>query len=181
MQVLRQGGRNVREPTRLLQRRGFGGEQADSQFHEIVTGLSWEQKIEAGGPGSIDAALSHWPRAHSHFDRLHWRRRGRRLVAVMASRAAVVALGACLSHARLLRPPQLGIFLRSSRLHSPRYARETIAESCSIRVALATAIMTQTGSYVCAARSSSSHVSATRSCPKLRCRSSAVLTKPSLP
>ena len=29
----------------------------------------------------------------------------------------------------------------------PRYARETIAESCSIRVALATAIMTQTGSY----------------------------------
>ena len=28
----------------------------------------------------------------------------------------------------------------------PRYARQTIAESCSIRVTLATAIMTQTGS-----------------------------------
>ena len=28
----------------------------------------------------------------------------------------------------------------------PRYARETIAEICSIRVTLATAIMTQTGS-----------------------------------
>src|SRR5580698_4388973 len=59
---------------------------------------------------------------------------------------AILPLGACLSDARLLRPPQLGIFLRSSRLHSPRYARETIAESCSIWVALATAIMTQAGS-----------------------------------
>jgi len=28
----------------------------------------------------------------------------------------------------------------------PSYARETIAESCSLRVALATAIMSQTGS-----------------------------------
>jgi hypothetical protein len=28
----------------------------------------------------------------------------------------------------------------------PRYAREAIAESCSIRVALATAIISQTGS-----------------------------------
>ena len=33
---------------------------------------------------------------------------------------------------RLLRPPQIGIFLRSFPLHSPHYARETIAESCSI-------------------------------------------------
>ena len=55
-------------------------------------------------------------------------------------------LGACLTNDRLLRPPQIGIFLRSFPLHSPRYARETIAETCSIWVALATAIISQTGS-----------------------------------
>ena len=53
---------------------------------------------------------------------------------------------ACLTNARLLRPPQLGIFLRSFPLHRVRYAPKTIAESCSIWVALATAIITQTGS-----------------------------------
>jgi hypothetical protein len=47
---------------------------------------------------------------------------------------------------RLLRPPPSGIFPRSFPLHSPRYARETIAESCSLGDALATAIMGQTGS-----------------------------------
>ena len=47
---------------------------------------------------------------------------------------------------RLLRPPLSGIFQRSFRLHSPRYARETIAGSCSLRNALATAIISQTGS-----------------------------------
>ena len=47
---------------------------------------------------------------------------------------------------RLLRPPASGIFLRSFRLHSPRYARETIAGICSLADALATAIMSQTGS-----------------------------------
>jgi hypothetical protein len=47
---------------------------------------------------------------------------------------------------RLLRPPLSGIFLRSFRLHSTDYARETIAKICSLRVALATAIMGQTGS-----------------------------------
>ena len=46
----------------------------------------------------------------------------------------------------LLRPPLAGIFLRSFPLHSPRYARETIAESCSLPAALATAIMSQIGS-----------------------------------
>jgi hypothetical protein len=46
----------------------------------------------------------------------------------------------------LLRPPPSGIFLRSFRLHSPRYARETIAKICSLAVALATAIISQTGS-----------------------------------
>ena len=46
----------------------------------------------------------------------------------------------------LLRPPLAGIFLRSFPLHSPRYARETIAESGSMRVALATAIISQSGS-----------------------------------
>src|SRR5581483_11960134 len=80
--------------------------------------------------------------------------------------------GACLPHDRLLRLPPSGIFLRSFPLHSPRYARETIAGICSLgpavtraarthrrsgaalagspcdaRVApLATAIMSQTGS-----------------------------------
>jgi hypothetical protein len=54
--------------------------------------------------------------------------------------------GACLTHARLLRTTRNGSFLRSFPLHSPRYARETIAETCSLGVALATAIMSQTGS-----------------------------------
>jgi hypothetical protein len=40
---------------------------------------------------------------------------------------------------RLLRPPPVGILLRSFRLHSPRYARETIAAICSTWVALVTA------------------------------------------
>ena len=47
---------------------------------------------------------------------------------------------------RLLRPPPSGIFLRFFRLHSADYARETIAKSCSLWVALATAIIGQTGS-----------------------------------
>jgi hypothetical protein len=42
--------------------------------------------------------------------------------------------------------PHGGIFLRSFPLHSAHYARETIAEICSPWGALATAIMTQTGS-----------------------------------
>jgi len=49
-------------------------------------------------------------------------------------------------HDRLLRSPRSGIFLRSFRLHSSRYARETIAKICSLWAALATAIMTHTGS-----------------------------------
>jgi hypothetical protein len=51
-----------------------------------------------------------------------------------------------MSNARLLRPSHIGIFLRSFPLHSPRYARETIAESCSMWDALATAIIAHTGS-----------------------------------
>jgi hypothetical protein len=47
---------------------------------------------------------------------------------------------------RLLRTPLAAAFLRSFRLHSPRYARETIAKNLLARVALATAIITQTGS-----------------------------------
>jgi hypothetical protein len=39
-----------------------------------------------------------------------------------------------------------GIFLRSFRLHSAHYARETIAKICSLGAALATAPMIQTGS-----------------------------------
>jgi hypothetical protein len=47
----------------------------------------------------------------------------------------------------LLRPSPSGIFLRSFPLRSPRYARETFAEICSPGDALATAIISQTGSY----------------------------------
>jgi hypothetical protein len=47
---------------------------------------------------------------------------------------------------RLLRPPHIGIFPRSFPSHSTRYARETIVEICSMWVALATAIISQTGS-----------------------------------
>jgi hypothetical protein len=47
---------------------------------------------------------------------------------------------------RLLRPPHSGIFRRSFRFHSTHYARETIAKICSPWVALATAIISQTGS-----------------------------------
>jgi hypothetical protein len=49
---------------------------------------------------------------------------------------------------RLLRPPLAASFLRSFRLHSTRYARETIAKNMLARVALATASMAQTGSWV---------------------------------
>ena len=81
--------------------------------------------------------------------------------------------GACLTHVRLLRLPGLrahcaltrgpgcglaalpvrrmrrthsGIFGRSFHLHSVDYARETIAQSCSLGASLATAPMSQTGS-----------------------------------
>ena len=47
---------------------------------------------------------------------------------------------------RLLRPTRSGIFLRSFRLHGLNHARETIAKICSLGVALATAIIGQTGS-----------------------------------
>ena len=47
---------------------------------------------------------------------------------------------------RLLRPTRSGIFWRSFRLHSAHYARKTIAKICSLGVALATAIISQTGS-----------------------------------
>ncbi len=49
---------------------------------------------------------------------------------------------------RLLRTPHSGIFLRSFRLHSTHYARETIAKICSLWGALATAIISQTGSKI---------------------------------
>jgi hypothetical protein len=55
--------------------------------------------------------------------------------------------GACLTDDRLLRPPRSGIFLRSFRLHGNHHARETIAKICSLWVALATAIISQTGSF----------------------------------
>jgi hypothetical protein len=51
-----------------------------------------------------------------------------------------------MSNMRLLRPPPIGIFQRSCRVHRLGYARETIAEICSMGGALATAHITQTGS-----------------------------------
>src|SRR6204780_700089 len=52
---------------------------------------------------------------------------------------------------RLLRPSRIGIFLRLFRSHSTHYAREIIAEICSMGDALATAIITRTGSLARAA------------------------------
>jgi hypothetical protein len=49
---------------------------------------------------------------------------------------------------RLLRLPNSNIFLRSLHLHGAHHARETIAEICSLRVGLVTAIINQTGSEV---------------------------------
>src|ERR1700733_13512241 len=54
--------------------------------------------------------------------------------------------GACLTQVRLLRPTRIGILPRSFRLHSPCYARVTIAASRSMGVGLATAPLSQTGS-----------------------------------
>jgi len=47
---------------------------------------------------------------------------------------------------RQLRPPRIGIFLRSFHLHSAHYAREPIAEICSMGGALVKAPISQTGS-----------------------------------
>ena len=47
---------------------------------------------------------------------------------------------------RLLRPPHSGIFPRSFPLHGTQHVPETIAESCSLWDALATASITRTGS-----------------------------------
>jgi hypothetical protein len=55
-------------------------------------------------------------------------------------------IGTYLSNVHLLRPTRIGSFLRSFRLHSPRYARETIAEICSMGVALATTPIAEIGS-----------------------------------
>src|SRR5260370_42324721 len=49
---------------------------------------------------------------------------------------------------RLLWPPHIGIFLRSFHSHSTHYARETIAEICSMWRALVTAVINQPGSYL---------------------------------
>jgi hypothetical protein len=47
---------------------------------------------------------------------------------------------------RLLRPPHIGIFLRSFSSHSHHYAPQTIAEICSMCGGLATAIIGHTRS-----------------------------------
>jgi hypothetical protein len=53
-----------------------------------------------------------------------------------------------LNNGHLLRPTRVGEFLRSFRLHSPRYARETIAEIRSTGVALATMPIIEIGSKI---------------------------------
>jgi hypothetical protein len=53
-----------------------------------------------------------------------------------------------MSNMRLLRPPPIGIFQRSFRLHRLGYARETIAEICSMGGALATVHIGQSGSWI---------------------------------
>ena len=55
-------------------------------------------------------------------------------------------LGACLINGHLLRATRIGRLSRSFRLHSPCYARETIAPSSSMGVALATMPIDETGS-----------------------------------
>jgi hypothetical protein len=42
--------------------------------------------------------------------------------------------------------PHIGIFARSFRLHSHHYARETIAQICSMWIGLATIPIARTGS-----------------------------------
>jgi hypothetical protein len=60
--------------------------------------------------------------------------RNRTGLAILASRA---------THAL---HPHIGIFLRPFRLHGTHHAREMIVEICSMWDALATAIITRTGS-----------------------------------
>src|SRR5580698_1964541 len=55
-------------------------------------------------------------------------------------------IGACLINGHLLRAPRIGRLARSFRLHSPCYARERIAPSSSMGVALATMPIDETGS-----------------------------------
>lgn len=64
-------------------------------------------------------------------------------LSLLRSRTGLAILASRATHAS---HPPVGILLRSFRLHSPRYARETIAAICSTRVALVTAIISRTGS-----------------------------------
>src|SRR5262249_44740384 len=70
--------------------RGFGGEQADSQFHTVVTGLSLRA---IGGTrrriSLFDAALFHRTYGHIAGHRLYWRRRCRGVVAFVAARVSL--------------------------------------------------------------------------------------------
>jgi hypothetical protein len=54
--------------------------------------------------------------------------------------------GGCPTDMHLLRPPLIGLFQQSFRLHRLGYARETIAEIGSMGAALATVHIGQTGS-----------------------------------
>jgi hypothetical protein len=65
-------------------------------------------------------------------------------LSLLRSRTGLAILASRATHAL---HPRSGIFLRSFRLHSVHYARERIAKICSLCVALATAIISQTGSW----------------------------------
>jgi hypothetical protein len=64
-------------------------------------------------------------------------------LSLLRSRTGLAILASRATHAL---HPHSGIFWRSFRLHSAHYARERIAKICSLWVALATAIISQTGS-----------------------------------
>ena len=83
-----------------------------------------DEKIRAAG--SVTAKLAVWQDA--------------------ASRIASESLGACPSNDAPAAAAHVGIFRRSFSLHSYHYARETSVEICSMWDALATAIITRTGS-----------------------------------
>jgi hypothetical protein len=71
---------------------------------------------------------------------------GRLLRALCALTAGPGCGLAALPVRRMRRTPSSAAFCDRFSYIGPRYARETIAETCSMRVALATAIISQTGS-----------------------------------
>ena len=65
-------------------------------------------------------------------------------LSLLRSRTGLAILASRATHAL---HPHIGIFPRSFRLHGAHHARAMIVEICSMWDALATAIITRTGSY----------------------------------